>query len=233
MLAVILGSLYILTYDQFLNRAYLLLIWCLSYQWKCRLWCHLCRLPSFNNVSLLSPAGLSHLSLRAGTSRGSHFTFDFYFPSQLNWPPEMWNFVKWDAPGGSHDANPQPAFVASVCRVEQSKWKTEKKKKNERKWVNQSRRVHGDMCVCLSVCHCMCVSVSVFVCACLRRTACSGTGGLSGWIRQEPGAVLCTIRIKVAISGRYLLRDVLCSQFWWPLRPSPLNEAEMACAAAE
>lgn len=89
------------------------------------------------------------------------------------------------------------------------------------------------MCVCLSVCHCMCVSVSVFVCACLRRTACSGTGGLSGWIRQEPGAVLCTIRIKVAISGCYLLRDVLCSQFWWPLRPSPLNQAEMACAAAE
>lgn len=61
---------------------------------------------------------LSHLSLHAGTSRGSHFTFDFYFPSQLNWPPEMWNFVKWDAPGGSHDANLQPAFVASVCREE-------------------------------------------------------------------------------------------------------------------
>lgn len=95
--------------------------------------------------------------------------------------------------------------------------------KKKRKWVNQSRRVHGDMCVCLSVCHCVCVSVSVYMCACLRRTACPGTGGLSEWIHQKPGAVLCTIRIKVAISGCYLLRDVLCSQFWWPLRPSPLN----------
>ncbi|KAI9514100.1 hypothetical protein NQZ68_036161 [Dissostichus eleginoides] len=37
--------------------------------------------------------------------------------------------------------------------------------------------------------------------------------GLSGWIGKEPGAALCTIRIKVAISGCYLLRDVLCSQF--------------------
>ncbi len=88
-----------------------------------------------------------------------------------------------------------------------------KQQKNKRKWVNQSRRVHGDMCVRVSVCHCMCVSESVFVCACLGKTACSGTGGLSGWIRQKPEAVLCTIRIKVAISGCYLLRDVLCSQF--------------------
>lgn len=108
-----------------------------------------------------------------------------------------------------------------------------KKKENwepKRKWVNQSGRVHGDMCVFLSVCHCMCLSVSVFVCACLRRTTCPETGGLSGWICQKPGGTLCTIRIKVAISGCYLLRDVLCSHFWWPLRPSPLSKAEMACS---
>ena len=94
-----------------------------------------------------------------------------------------------------------------------------------RKWVSQSRRVRGDVCVSvcpslrvcvfLSVSACVCVSlcVSVFVCACLGRPACSGAGGLSGWIHQKPEAVLCTIRIKVAISGSYLLRDVLRSQF--------------------
>lgn len=38
-------------------------------------------------------------------------------------------------------------------------------------------------------------------------------GGLLGWVFQKPGAVLCTIRIKVSISGCYLLRDVLCSPF--------------------
>lgn len=65
----------------------------------------------------------------------------------------------------------------------------------------------------LSVHVCVGVCLRVCVCVCLRTTARSGTGGLSGWIRQKPGAVLCTIRIKVAISGCYLLRDVLCSQF--------------------
>lgn len=54
----------------------------------------------------------------------------------------------------------------------------------------------------------VCVFLLVTVSVCLRTTK-----GLSGWIRQKPGAVLCTIRIKDAISGCYLLRDVLCSQF--------------------
>lgn len=62
----------------------------------------------------------------------------------------------------------------------------------------------------------VCVFLLVTVSVCLRTTVCLGTKGLPGWIRQKPGAVLCTIRIKDAISGCYLLRDVLCSQFWWP-----------------
>lgn len=59
----------------------------------------------------------------------------------------------------------------------------------------------------------VCVFLLVTVSVCLRTTVCLETKGLSGWIRQKPGAVLCTIRIKDAISGCYLLRDVLCSQF--------------------
>lgn len=204
MLAVILGSLYILTYDQFLNRAYLLLIWCLSYQWKCRLWCHLCRLPSFNNVSLLSAAGLSHLSLRAGTSRGSHFTFDFYFPSQLNWPPEMWNFVKWDAPGGSHDANPQPAFVASVCRVEQSKWKTEKKKKTR---GNGLIRADG----CMEICACVFLSVTACVCLCLSLCV-RASGGLlaRGQGGSQDGFVRSQGLCCAPLGSRLLFQDATC-----------------------
>lgn len=118
------------------------------------------------------------------------------------------------------------AFVVSVCREWGSNLKTEK----IQKWnglIRADGRMEIYVCVfvSLAVCHCMCVSVSVFAYVCLRRTACSGTGGLSGWIRQKPGAVLCTIRIKVAISGCYLLRDVLSSQFWWPLCPSPLKKS--------
>lgn len=56
------------------------------------------------------------------------------------------------------------------------------------------------------------------VCVCVRlpreeRLLRDRVGGLSRWICQKPGAVLCTIRIKVSISGCYLLRDVLCSPF--------------------
>lgn len=82
--------------------------------------------------------------------------------------------------------------------------------------------VHG----CLSVWHCL------LVCVCLPQEDSllrdRWGGGLLGWICQKPGAVLCTIRIKVSISGCYLLRDVLYSPFWWPRRPNPLK-TEMAC----
>lgn len=199
-------------------------------------------LPPFNNVSLLNAADIqrdfsgSVLTLHAGTSRGSHFTFDFYIPSQVNWPPEMWNFVKWDAPGEVK----MPTCNLALWCLSAERCNASDGKKNQREpRGNGLIRASGcmEICVCLcvslSVRHCMCVFVSVFVCACLRGTVCSGTGGLSGWICQKPGAVLCTIRIKVAISGCYLLRDVLCSQFWWPLLSSPLTKAEMACVAAE
>lgn len=85
------------------------------------------------------------------------------------------------------------------------------------------------MDICVSFCPSLRVCVSICVCSYLRRIACSRMGGLSGWIRQRPGAELCTIRIKVAISGFYLLRDVLCSWFWWLLCPCPLNKTERAC----
>lgn len=117
-------------------------------------------LASFTNVSLLSVAqkdcAVSTRPLCAGTSRGSHFMFDFYFHSRLNWPPEMWNFVKWEALGESW-YRPAARLCGFVCEW----WK------KERKWVNQSQRVHRYLCVCFVI---ACVCPSVCVCVCVHAS---------------------------------------------------------------
>ena len=94
-----------------------------------------------------------------------------------------------------------PTCSRPLGRLHRGSEKGRRKKK-----VDKSRRVHRDACMCVFL------SVTAGVCASGGMLV-QGQGGLSGWIRQKPGVVLCTIRIKVAISGCYLLRDALCSQF--------------------
>lgn len=59
-----------------------------------------------------------------------------------------------------------------------------------------------------------------------------GWGGLSGWIRQRPGAVLCC----APLGSRLLFQATTCwgmysPQFWWPLRPSAFKKRQPARAA--
>lgn len=87
-------------------------------------------------------------------------------------------------------------------------------------WVNLSRRVHRDVCVYIFLSVRACVRADC-LCVRLKRNACSGDSARGGALRMDSSearscAVLCTIRIKVAISGHYLLRDVLSSVLMAP-----------------
>lgn len=76
------------------------------------------------------------------------------------------------------------------------------------------------MCVHLPVCRGMCarrLSMCVPQEECLLGGQCGGGGALRMDSSEARScAVLCTIRIKVAISGYYLLRDVLSSVLMAP-----------------
>lgn len=87
----------------------------------------------------------------------SHLTFLFSLSTKL------WNFVKWDDPG---DVT-MPTCHLAVCHLsaQEGKASTEnrEKGKNKWKWVKQRGRVHGNMCVFLSVTTCVCLCLSLCV----------------------------------------------------------------------
>lgn len=173
-----------------------------------------------------TPKDLSNLSYRAGTFRGSHYTFDFYFPSQLNRPPEMWNFVKWDTSRGKSRWQPAP-WLCGIClqtkSTESNKQRTGKTRRNER--VNQIWWMEGDT-MCVSFC------LSLYPCASGRLFAWGQRGSQDGFVRSRG---LCC----APLGSRMLFQDATCwgmysaHSFDGPLRSSPLNRAEMASAAAE
>lgn len=171
-------------------------------------------LPSFNNLSLLSAAGvlslsLSNLSLRACTSRGSHFRFDFYFPSQLNWPPEMWNFVKWDAPG---------EVTMPTCNLAVWRLSAERSKANderERKKMRTKRNPRGNGLIradgCMEIRVCVFLSVTGCVCPCLSMSV-RASGGLlaRGQGGSQDGFVRSQGQCCAPLGSRLLFQDATC-----------------------